>query len=287
MDTYLLVDLMSLIHPLVNSFESTKGAEKLSTWQDKILPLWTKHILSCELWLPEGSGSVTPIFLVDQKDAKNKYWRHQYHPKYKSGRKSHSDLLKIAKARAIELAEEAGVTILSQQGFEADDFAGEVVRATGRYDRLLMLSVDSDWGQLVSDRAIWLDTYCAKSRKHPDQISRVLDVKTVIKRHNSYEKHKGYPISNPRDIVEAKWILGDESDRIPPGRVVPRGIIDLITPLEYPEPIVLPAVNKNIRVPDYIRGLTLLPSHVFGLPQFSGYRVDLDTMTTTRVPENG
>lgn len=286
MNTFLLLDLMSLIHPLVNSFEGAQGTEKRSTWEDKILPMWIRHILSCELWLPKGAGSVTPVFLVDQKNAAEKYWRHHYFARYKGGRKSHSDILKIAKGRAIELAQEAGVSIFMQPGFEADDFAGEFVRALGRDDRVLMMSVDSDWGQLISDRAIWLDTFCTKPRKHPDQISRVLDVRTIIKRHNSYKKNQRYLISNPRDVVEAKWILGDESDKIPAGRAVPRGIIDLINPLEYPVPIVLPGVNRDIQVPSRIMELTLLPPLVFGLPRFADYEIDLNTMTTLHVPSN-
>ncbi len=270
------IDVMSLVHPLVANFP---GVDQ-KMWIEKIIPSWIAKMGNPFLWLP--SLQPEPLcygvyFLLDEKDPDHKYWRHEHHPGYKSGRRSHSDILRWVKMQLVASLERSGFPVLSSPGFEADDWAGELVRALGKDDRLFLVSVDGDWGQLVSDRVVWLDTYCATKRKHPDQVSRVLDRYSVIRRFNSYEKHSTFPIQLPYQIVDLKHVLGDPSDSIPGKRSVPRGIIDLVSPLKYPVPVDL--YDLWAQSTAAIRPSAAdVPMHALGLPEFHNHTVDLDSM---------
>jgi 5'-3' exonuclease len=176
---------------------------------------------------------------------------------------------------------DCGFTVFQQPEFEADDFAGTLVRSLGTDDRALLITVDSDWGQLVSDRVIWLDTYCATVRSHTDQKPSVLDIPQVIRRWNSYDKNSIDPISNPRDIVDRKHVYGDPADAIPGDQRVPIGIIDLLNPIEYTDDIDLNAIRSgNCRY-----AVNPLPSYCYGVRSWLGYTIDLDTMQVTNIPD--
>jgi hypothetical protein len=175
-----------------------------------------------------------------------------------------------------------GGTILQAPGFEADDWAGEVSRALGTNDRLFMVTVDTDWGQLINDRVIWLDTYCSTQRKNPDQKSLVLDAELLVRRINAYRDNESFQIEHPRELVDLKWTLGDRSDKIPAGNLPGlREIIDLYNPGKYPVPISLNEIQPRL---DLYPGVPDLPMHILGLPTWKDYQVNLQNMTVTEVP---
>ena len=284
---YVAIDLMSCVHPYQNAHSGVPASKIISS----LAPEWVRFHLQPELWIPSGwvASQVTqiiPVLLVDKKDAKGKYWRHQFHPKYKSGRKAHPDSIGVMRDAIIDQWKSASGAIEMQAGFEADDFIGDLCRSIGSNERVLMISVDSDWSQLVSDRAVWLDTYAAKERKHRDQRPAVLDIQQVIRRWNSYPDHnlpETY-ITNPREIAAVKHLIGDRSDAIPGGQIVPEGIIDLYYPTYRPTPIDRGNYNDSsqVQIPE-VSGPGK-PFWFFGLRNWSDYVLDYKAMTVLEIP---
>ncbi len=285
MRLYVAIDLMSCVHP----YHSAHANIPVSRMRDTIAAEWVHFHLQPELWIPSGHNDagvteIIPILLVDEKSPKLKYWRHEYHAGYKGKRKSHPQSLGALKDEIVSLWRASGGAVEMQPGFEADDFAGDLCRSIGSNDRVLLVSVDSDWSQLVSDRVVWLDTYSAQERKHRDQRPCVLDIQQVIKRWNSYPDHEPpYQISNPREVAERKHVLGDRADEIPPGEVVPFGIIDLYYPTYRPTPVDRDQYlsTQGVRLPVQAKGK---PFYFFCLRKWDDYLLDYKTMTVLEIP---
>ena len=283
---FVAIDLMSCVHPYQNAHPTASFSQISNT----LAPEWVRFHLQPELWIPSGwvaSGvkKIVPILLVDEK-MKGVYWRHRYHAKYKSGRKAHPDSIGALRDAIIHQWKMAGGAIETQPEFEADDFAGDLCRSLGSNERALLISVDSDWAQLVSDRVVWLDTYAAKERKHRDQRPAVLDIQQVIKRWNSYPDH-GLPetsITNPREIAQVKHLIGDRSDAIPGGGIVPFGIIDLYYPTYRPTPVDREKYldSSEVQIPEV--GGPGKPFWFYGLRDWHDYVLDYQTMTVLEIP---
>lgn len=235
---YVALDFMSLVHPF---------AAKMGELEAQMIPMfsnqWVHYFGNPHIYAPTKNPinfnpfDAKPILLVDSK-LKGKYWRHDYHTDYKTGRSPKSSLLLQIRDLLLNYWVEQGLQVLAQDGFEADDWAGALVKYSNPEDKIALVSVDSDWAQLVSDRVMWLDVFPPSRRKELHQKKSVLGSMEVLERFNNQRAfQRTRLLRDPFDMVDYKHEFGDKSDRIPPGRLVPIGIIDLLHPLREPDQV--------------------------------------------------
>jgi len=233
---YVALDFMSLVHPF---------AAKMGELEPQMIPVfsrqWVHYFGNPHAYTPTKNPidfnpfDAKPILLVDSK-LKGKYWRHDHHPGYKTGRSPKSALLMQVRDLLLNYWIDQGLQVFVQDGFEADDWAGALVKYTKTENKIALVSVDSDWAQLVSDRVMWLDVFPPSRRKELHQKKSVLGSMEVLERFNNQATFKKTRLlKDPFDMVDYKHEFGDKSDRIPPGRLVPIGIIDLLHPLREPD----------------------------------------------------
>ncbi|NQZ54729.1 MAG: 5'-3' exonuclease [Piscirickettsiaceae bacterium] len=144
-------------------------------------------------------SSYTPIILWD----KHTQWRFDLHPMYKDGRDDTPE--KVAERKAyhdqkpyiFKCLHLLGIGQLSAEEYEADDLAGYLTKHFTDQDiKVMLVTGDQDWIQLVSDKCVWYDT---------------IRDKTVNA--NNFAEFTGY--INAQYFVEGKALQGDGSDTIP------------------------------------------------------------------------
>lgn len=268
---YVFIDLMTCIHQLTFSIQESERLELVLDF----IPFIARPYLYIYPENPIGMETigVTVVGLLDMKNENEQYWRHQLFPKYKSGRAEKTALLRFVRDSVLKSWRKFDLPLVSQVGFEADDWVGYLVSQMQPEDRAAMITVDGDWAQLVSERVMWLDTFPTQKRTGESQKCPVLGVKEVIARINGHKDyrnmHSSKHIKKPSDIVDLKWEFGDSSDRIPKGRVVDRGIIDLVNPtLKIPNPPLLS--DFQMPKPPTLSNVGMKCSD-FGLPDWYGY----------------
>lgn len=138
-------------------------------------------------------------------------------PSYKGGRKLPTTAFKRLKRKAYKLLADRGYQLFSAKGYEADDIASYICRKFPE-EHLALLTVDTDWMGLVSDRIYWYEMGNRKPRYryHLQHINQ-----WAIKRLK-------VELDKPSDIWKVKSIQGDRSDNLPPGS--PIEVIDLLHP---------------------------------------------------------
>lgn len=149
-----------------------------------------------------GYQNCTPIVLWDGRAQ----WRFDMHPEYKSNRED--DPKKIAIKREYQKArpyiakalEALGIRQMTAMSHEADDMAGLLTKklSANPANRIVLLSGDHDWIQLVRPGVTWRD---ARDATNYVTLDNLLD-KTGYK--------------TPLAFLEGKALQGDSSDVIPP-----------------------------------------------------------------------
>jgi hypothetical protein len=119
--------------------------------------------------------------------------------------------------------------IHSHEGYEADDFAGAVYRASRdrpeevvHKRQILLSTLDRDWSQLVDESH---RVYFANTRVPfpAEKIQERLVGELGVKEHT---KHRmGYDLDHPKNLAEYKVLHGDMGDNLPPGS--PKCLFDL------------------------------------------------------------
>jgi hypothetical protein len=187
-------------------------------------------------------SKIVPVLLWDCKKPddrhpdKQTYWRHDYLPSYKGKRKARSTAVSTLAEQVKHYWNLAGMLSYGEDGFEADDWAGLIVKTRPENGRVILVTLDSDWGQLISDRVHWVDVFSRSKMRNngadPSQTMNLLGPTEFIEKINNHKSMGSWPISQPSDLVDNKWALGDDADRIPRGSVEGlRGIIDLTHPI--------------------------------------------------------
>lgn len=135
-----------------------------------------------------------PIVVVF--DTAKPTFRHDIYQEYKATRPPMQEEM----VRQIDLTYQAirklGLSVLMQDGFEADDIIGTLARRAETSERkVLIISSDKDLAQLVNDNVVLLDS----------MFDRSLDRKGVIEKFNVA----------PEQIIDFLTLTGDTSDNIP------------------------------------------------------------------------
>lgn len=111
--------------------------------------------------------------------------------------------------------------IHSHEGYEADDFAGAIYRASrdrkneviqGR--QVLLSTLDRDWSQLVDESH---RVYFANTRVPfpAEKIQERLVGEFGVKEHTSHKM--GFDLDHPKNLAKYKVLHGDMCDNLPPG----------------------------------------------------------------------
>jgi DNA polymerase-1 len=142
-----------------------------------------------------------PTNVVVAFDYHGPTFRHEMYPDYKGHREKAEEDLYIQMPLARDLIDAMGMTWLEMDGYEADDIIGTLSKK-GEKDgwKVLILTGDSDLGQLVSDDVTVMQTV----RGVTD--TRIYDPPAVRER---------YGIAEPINLTDYKALVGDSSDNIP------------------------------------------------------------------------
>lgn len=218
-----------LIRLLASLRKASLDESKIKDW---ISASWCAEVNDPLGWLrAKPANGYTVVVVDDWRNDDSHYWRHEYFPGYKGSRSterpadyslSHETLL------ANLGAESSKIKVIRECGFEADDWAGLAYRIrrespTEFVNRpIFLLTVDSDWLQLVDDsmRIYWANDACYKPRLRTEYEALY------------YFANKGYQLFKASEIANIKAQFGDQSDDLPPGSDI--GLIDLINPTVVP-----------------------------------------------------
>lgn len=167
--------------------------------------------------------ALTPIVLWDGDT-----WRKDYFKEYKASRdaegteekplskaqemlQAQREQVKGQKKLVMEGLRLVGVTQMRAQNLEADDLAGMLVRRwKGNGNKIVLISGDEDWIQLVEDGVSWRDHRSDKR----------VSISTL-------KEAKG--VETGRQWLECKALMGDTSDEVPGvGGIGEKGAAELI-----------------------------------------------------------
>lgn len=152
-------------------------------------------------------------------------WRKSFYPDYKSGRDKSTTKQELAMQQAQQhyrsqkpFIQEAlrtlGVPQIFAANMEADDLGAimtDVMLKRSEKGRVVLLTGDKDWLQLVAPRVTWWDF--ANSR--------------IVSTEN-FESFTGVP--TPKAFIEAKALAGDAGDSVPGvGGIGMKGAVDFLT----------------------------------------------------------
>ena len=166
---------------------------------------------------------LTPIVLWDGVS-----WRHEHFKEYKASREREGtdekplskveieqqqirESLKAQKKHIMTGLKLLGVTQMRAHNLEADDLAGMLVRRyQGSDKKIMMITGDTDWIQLVGPGCGWRD-------HRTDKRVTMGNIKEVI------------GVDTPQQWLEVKALMGDKSDEIPGvGGIGEKGAVELI-----------------------------------------------------------
>ena len=212
-----------------------KAQRHPSLWDyEDLLDMWAaKFNFPIYPWL----GQRYQVIVVDDTKYKDgTYWRSRFlkklpddYPPYKGNRKPEDrpQIYYDLHRAGVEYARSQGYTYLAKLGFEADDFAGAIAKSRingGKENSsrdIILFTVDSDWGQLVSDQHRILFYYS----NLPCWSSALRNEAWII---DWFAEKQNIELTDVREIVSYKAEEGDSSDNLRAGS--PQGVIDLINP---------------------------------------------------------
>lgn len=214
MKNYLLIDASNVIHMLKHSLQSYDiGYEDMEVFL---------KFVHYRPWIT-SNFELTPIWCMDHKP----YWRQVMEPIYKNKFEGPCPIVEKANKKIVDL----GFPCISLRGFEADDIAANLVRYLDP-SPCYLLSGDSDWMGLVSNRVTYLNPMWTPFVRTPLQVWTWMEGK--VRKMPKYLRHwyKLPVYSKDFDCTELwKWkaLVGSTSTNLPPGMDV--SLVDLFNPI--------------------------------------------------------
>jgi 5'-3' exonuclease len=145
-----------------------------------------------------GEEYVTPIVLWDG----NQYWRKDIFPEYKHKDSKNEDQIRIAldykeqRPQLIRAIMMLGITQIIGKRYEADDIAGYMAKFyAAKGCKVLLVTGDKDWLQLVSQNVKWFDP--------------IRDRDCIKSTFNTFTSFR-----TPEEFLEGKALIGDAGDNI-------------------------------------------------------------------------
>lgn len=147
----------------------------------------------CKIISEENPDGIIVAF-----DHARQTFRNKLYTEYKGNRKETPPELKSQFPLIKELLKQMNITIIEEEGIEADDIIGTAAKTL--VGKKIILSGDRDLLQLVSDDTdVWL----------------TIKGVTLLNKINSKNLKTNFEISRPDQIIELKALMGDSSDNIP------------------------------------------------------------------------
>jgi len=138
----------------------------------------------------------SPTHIAVVFDTKGQTLRHSLYSAYKATRKRTPDALVVQLPAIKEIIQALGITVIEQEGVEADDIIGSLAcRWALQGGTATIVSGDKDFLQLIGDRIVLLDT--------------MKDVRYDV------AKVKEFLGVEPHFVVDLLALMGDTSDNIP------------------------------------------------------------------------
>ena len=135
-------------------------------------------------------------------DLKGKTFRHKMYEEYKGNRKGMPDELAQQMPVLKEILSDLGYTIVTKEGFEADDILGTIAKhCSARGDECYIATGDRDSLQLVDDK---INVVLATTQFGKGQ-NQIMDREAVFEKYGLY----------PESLIDLKALMGDTSDNIP------------------------------------------------------------------------
>ena len=174
---------------------------------------FTNAIYGFMTMLERMKADVDPDAVAIAFDLKTKTFRHKAYDLYKANRKGMPEELHQQMAPLKELLTDLGYTIVTCEGYEADDILGTLSKAAAESGSSCVIATgDRDSLQLVGDR---VSVRLCKNLNG-----------TMLYTPAEVEAEYGVP---PRKLIEIKAIQGDSSDNIPGvAGIGPKGATELI-----------------------------------------------------------
>ena len=143
-----------------------------------------------------------PQYLTVAFDLHAPTFRHEMYKAYKGTRKPMPEELRQQVPLIKEVLQAMGVTIISQEGYEADDLLGTIARRSeAKGMDVTIVSGDRDLLQLATDKTLI-------------RIPKTRGGKTVIEDYHTEQVIETYKVTPPQ-IIELKALMGDTADNIP------------------------------------------------------------------------
>jgi 5'-3' exonuclease len=211
MSRYLLIDGMNIAHAASN-------AKPLKVGETQVQAIY--HFIKIVRKLISIYPTAKPAVLWDGAS-----WRYMDFPDYKSARKKEDTPSAIKAAENKKAAEKQmpairkamqliGMPQVRASNMEADDLAaimGDRYAAKGA--KVILVSGDKDWVQIVTPNIIWVDPINDRKIMKPADMEKAIDVKL-----DSFEQ-----------FVEMKCLAGDQGDSVPGvGGIGEKGAIDFL-----------------------------------------------------------
>jgi len=236
MSTFLVIDASVMVYTLngdnVKNVSRSDVAYKYGVRGAKEFDRQVSHAyvdwLTSGEWLPPQlkGPDLIPIWVWDKKLPSLEYWRHSwlkamghYHIHYKAGRTEKPDSWYTLRDHMKFRVSQLGVGSLEFDGYEADDIAGAIVKlakATG--DKVVLLTVDTDWLGLISPKVSWVS-----STRYAPQVRNNLESLNVWS-----QRRLNTTFQVAEELWEYKCVHGDPSDNLPPKS--PKEVISLLNP---------------------------------------------------------
>ena len=165
-----------------------------------------------------------PDYIVSCFDSKAPSFRNQLFPEYKANRAKMPEDLQAQVPLLKKMVQLLGIHSLEREGFEADDLIGTMTEFGRRHKlRVVIVSGDKDFAQLVGEETVLLDTMKSKT----------YNIEGVKKKWGVY----------PHQMIDWLALVGDASDNIPGVKGIgPKGALRLLE--QYGD---LKSIYENIR----------------------------------------
>jgi len=216
-----VIDTSVISHHIINrldecmTFNASRDFE-IANKYTKLVYHWMQNLG----FLSDVPPKASVIWVKDSKP----YWRSQFYPEYKHGRKPHSQQFSYAYDILQGLAKPLGFN-----GYEADDVAALLYYVRNRRKNaghMYLVTIDCDWCGFVDENTTWLNTahYYPRIRNTPE-VKAWMQNKLKREPKVKYTLREDFKAS---DIWAYKVAAGDKSDNLPIG--APSYLIDLMNP---------------------------------------------------------
>lgn len=161
----------------------------------------TSAILGFTTTLYDLIRSQHPTHIGVAFDLQAPTFRHEKFEQYKANRDAMPEDIQLALPYIREIIAGFGIPLLTCEGYEADDVIGTLAKEAEKKDfKVLMVTPDKDFGQLVSDN---ISMYRFGRMGKPDEILGVAEI---------LEK---FSIDRCEQVIDILGLWGDASDNIP------------------------------------------------------------------------